>query len=65
MNIRGDQTNKKIILSTVEGYRKDNTVESKRRFSNHFLHFSFTGNDAPKKAIRALMEKFGITKDEI
>jgi hypothetical protein len=55
----------KILLSTVEGYRKDNTLESKKKFSERPLHFTFTGNDAPLKTVRAIMQKYGITKEEL
>lgn len=55
----------KILLSTVEGYRKDNTLQSKKRFEGRPIHLTFTGNDAPVKAVRAMMEKYGITKEDL
>ena len=61
-----DDGNRSIIqLSTVEGYRKDNTLQSKKKFSNRPLHMVFTGNDAPIKTIRAIMQKFGIVKEDL
>lgn len=61
----------KILLSTYEGYPKDRSVQNKKKFldkngvlyRNGFLHFS--GNDAPVKAAKALIEKYGITPEEL
>ncbi len=50
----------KILVSTVEGYRKDNTIQSKKRFADRPVHFQFTGDDAPEKAVRAMVQKYGI-----
>ena len=52
----------KITISTVEGYRKDNTTQSKKRFADRPVHFQFTGDDAPEKAVRAMVQKYGIPK---
>jgi antitoxin component HigA of HigAB toxin-antitoxin module len=55
----------KIYLSTEEGYSKDKNPESRKRYQDkkYFLHF--TGDDAPVKAVRALIQKYGITRDQI
>jgi hypothetical protein len=55
----------KIFLSTREGYMKDLTPESKRNHKNKGLDLSFTGEDAPLKAARALIEKYGIRIEDL
>lgn len=54
-----------VMVTTREGYAKDQTPEErKRKYDSDFKIF-FTGNNAPVKAVRAIMEKFGISKEEI
>lgn len=55
----------KILLSTMEGFPKDNSPSSKRFKERHKMNMNFNGNDAPLKAVRAIMEKYGITKEEL
>jgi hypothetical protein len=55
----------KIELSTSEGYRKDKSPESKKRHRDRAIHLTFSGNDAPIKAIHAMMQKFGVRKEEL
>jgi hypothetical protein len=63
INVDGNQS--VIHLSTVEGYRKDNTLASKKKFSNRPVHMVFTGNDAPAKMVRAVMQKYGLTVEDL
>lgn len=61
----------KIFLSTLEGYAKNSTDNSQKKFRNRndvpfkngFLHFS--GNDAPVNAARAIMDKHGVSVNEL
>ena len=55
----------KILLSTSEGFPKDKKAINKKRFSNKPIYFLFNGDDAPIKAVRAIMQKYGITKEEL
>lgn len=55
----------KILLTTIEGYRKDNTLESKKKHADRPFRLNFNGTDAPLKAVRAMMQKFGITKEDL
>ena len=55
----------KILLSTSEGYMKNNTLESKRKLKSKMIAFTFSGPDAPVKAARALIQKYGITPEEL
>jgi hypothetical protein len=55
----------RIELSTSEGYRKDKSPESKKRYRDRSIRLTFSGNDAPVKAIHAMMQKFGISKEEL
>ncbi len=65
MKVKVDGQKERILISTVEGYRKDNTSHSKKRFENRPIHLTFTGNDAPAKAVVALMQKYGIRKEDL
>jgi hypothetical protein len=58
----------KMLLSTQEGYPKDRTDQNKKKFrekQNNNFHIHFSGNDAPVKMVKALMQKFGITPDQL
>lgn len=55
----------KVFLSTREGYSKDLTPQSKKRYADKGLTLQFSGNDAPVKAVRALMQKYGITVEDL
>lgn len=55
----------KILLTTQEGWLKDQKPATRKARENRLINFTFTGNDAPVKTVRALMEKYGITKDEL
>lgn len=55
----------KILLSTEEGYSKDKTPGSRKRMDGRKLVFTFSGNDAPLKAARAIIQKYGITMKDI
>ena len=55
----------KILLSTEEGYPKDKTPGSKKKHSEKKYFLTFTGPDAPVKAIKALKQMHGITDDQI
>jgi hypothetical protein len=65
MNVQVDGNKKHILLSTIEGYPKDNTIQSKKRNKDRNIHFTFTGPDAPTKAVKAIMQKYGIQKEEL
>jgi len=65
MKITGHSLPRNVTLSTVEGYPKDKTPSAKKRFSSKPLHFSFSGDDAPLKAVKALMQKYGIEVDDL
>ena len=55
----------KILITTQEGYQKDQSPLSKQKRREKQIHLAFSGNRAPVNAVRAMMEKFGVTKDEI
>jgi hypothetical protein len=55
----------KILLTTQEGYQKDQSVRSKKRGEDRRLFFNFNGDDAPLKAVRAIMQKYGIKKEDL
>lgn len=58
----------KMLLSTQEGYPKDHTDHSKKRHhekqKNNF-HIHFSGDDAPIKMAKAIIQKFGIPLDKL
>lgn len=65
MKMQGSITPKRSTVSTSEGYLKDQDPRTKRKAKERVLHFTFTGNDAPVKTIKAIMDKFGISKDDL
>ncbi len=55
----------KIEISAVDGYRKDNTVSSKKRFENRKQNMTFAGSNAPLKAVAHLIMKYGVDETEL
>jgi hypothetical protein len=55
----------KIMISTREGYTKDQSDKSKKDARERDFRLFFSGNNAPVKAIKAMMEKFGVRKEDI
>jgi hypothetical protein len=55
----------KILLSTFEGWPKDKKPENKKKFEDKRNYLTFSGADAPVKAARALIQKYGITPEEL
>ena len=55
----------KMILSTQEGYLKDQKPDTKRKARESRQFFTFNGEDAPLKTVRAIMQKYGISKEDL
>jgi hypothetical protein len=55
----------KILLSTEEGYTKDKTRANRKRKEGAKMFLHFSGDDAPVKAVRALIQKYGVTLEQI
>jgi len=55
----------RIFLTTEEGYPKNNSAEGRKRVQGRKYFLQFSGNDAPIKAVRALIQKYGITYDQL
>jgi hypothetical protein len=50
----------------MEGYAKNNTPQAKKKFFNERkVPMTFNGNDAPLKAVRAMMQKYGIRVEDL
>ena len=55
----------KIHLTTEEGYPKDKAPGNPRHHRERAFHLVVTGDDAPVKAVQAIMQKYGVTKEEL
>lgn len=55
----------KMLLTTEEGFPKDKTPKSKKKFNDGKTFLTFSGNDAPLKMVKTLMKKYGISRDQI
>jgi hypothetical protein len=65
VKMNGSVNPKRATVSTAEGYVKDHNERSRQRAKEKVLHFSFTGNDAPLKTVKAIMQKYGIAKEDL
>lgn len=65
MKMNGSINPTRSTVSTAEGYTKDHNERARRRAKEKVLHFTFTGNDAPLKTVKAIMQKYGISKEEL
>jgi hypothetical protein len=55
----------KIEVITVDGYRKDNTVISKKKFADRKMPMVFNGDNAPVKAVAHMILKYGVDEAEL
>ena len=55
----------KVLLTTQEGWMRNKTHKSKEENKKKNMYLVFSGDDAPIKAVRALIQKYGITPEEI
>lgn len=55
-----------IYLTTIEGHTKDRTSTAcKKAFEEKKFNLQFSGKDAPIKAVRAIMQKYGIKIEDL
>ena len=55
----------KVFLSTVEGRPAKDREHRRGGRDSRPIHLVFHGDDAPVKAARALVQKFGISPEEL